>query len=101
MQPGASHNAEVLHRLLQSDTAYVLNWNELMLLFIAEIMTSIVSLIFIIGANLHKLQRFTSFQFNYHGTWSEEHVSSKKLLDKFYLHLANLNCLFCACAVID
>ena len=47
-------------------------------MFIPEIMTSIGLLICIISANSHKLQRFTSFQFTYDGTLSEEHVSSKK-----------------------
>ena len=49
-------------------------------MFIPEIMTSIGLLICIISANWHKLQRFTSFQFTYDGTWSEEYVSSKNCL---------------------
>ena len=60
-------------------------------MFIPEIMTSIGLLICIISANQYKLQRFISFQFTYDGTWSEEHVSSKKLFNKSYLHVANFN----------
>ena len=41
---------------LAGDTTYELNWNELILMLIPEIMTSIGLLICIINANLHKLQ---------------------------------------------
>ena len=60
-------------------------------MFIPEIMTSIGLLIYIINANQHKLQRFNPFQFTYNGTWSEEQVSSKKLFNKSYLHVANFS----------
>ena len=73
-------------------------------MFITEIMTSIGLLICIISANWHKLEQFTSFQLTYNETWSEEHVSSKKLFNKSYLHAANSNqrnCLFCRCTVIN
>ena len=90
MQPSVQ-NAGILHRILPSNTAYELNWNELILMFIPEIMTSIGLLICIINANQHKLQRFTSFQFTYDGTRPEEHVSSIKLFNKSYLHVVNFN----------
>ena len=60
-------------------------------MFIPEIMTLVGLFICIISANKHKLQRFTSFQFTYDGTWLEGHVSSKKVFNKSYLHVANFN----------
>ena len=77
--------------ILPGNTAHELNWNELILMFIPEIMTSIGLLICIISANYHKFQQFTSFQFTYDGTRSEEHVSSIKLFNKSYLHVANFS----------
>ena len=41
----------ILHRILPGNTAYELNWNELILMFIPEIMTSIGLLICIVSAN--------------------------------------------------
>ena len=73
-------------------------------MFIPEIMMSIGLHICIMSANWHKLRQFTSCQFTYGRTWSEEHVSLKKLFNKSYLHVANFNLrnfLFCACTVIN